>query len=34
MIEIAFPKVPVISLNEIPNYIDIEAVGMVKLDDS
>ncbi|WP_242950710.1 flagellar biosynthesis protein FlhA [Clostridium grantii] len=34
MIEIAFPKVAVISLNEIPNYIDIEAVGMVKLDDS
>ncbi|WP_461205801.1 flagellar biosynthesis protein FlhA [Clostridium sp. DL1XJH146] len=34
MIEMAFPKVPVISLNEIPNNIDIEAVGMVKLDDS
>lgn len=34
MIEIAFPKIQVISLNEIPNYIDIEAVGMVKLDDN
>ena len=33
LIEMAFPDLPVISLNEIPNAIEIEGVGMVKTDD-
>src|SRR5699024_2166635 len=33
MIELAFPSIAVLSLNEIPNSIDIEAVGMVNIDD-
>lgn len=32
MIEIAFPNLGVLSLNEIPNTIEIEAIGMVKVD--
>lgn len=33
MIELAFPHVGVLSLNEIPNSMEIEAVGMVNIDD-
>lgn len=33
MIEMAFPNIAVLSLNEIPNSIEIEAVGMVNVDD-
>ena len=33
MIELAFPQIAVLSLNEIPNSIEINAVGMVSIDD-
>jgi flagellar biosynthesis protein FlhA len=33
MIELAFPQIAVLSLNEIPNSVEIEAVGMVNIDD-
>jgi flagellar biosynthesis protein FlhA len=32
LIEMAFPQLAVLSLNEVPNYIEIEAVGMVSVD--
>jgi flagellar biosynthesis protein FlhA len=34
LIEMTFPDLAVISLNEIPNSIEIEGVGMVKMDDN
>ena len=34
MIEMAFPYIAVLSLNEIPNSIEIEAVGMVNIYDN
>jgi len=33
LIEMTFPDLPVISLNEIPNSIEIEGLGMVKTND-
>lgn len=33
MVELAFPQLPVVSLNEVPNFVEIEAVGMVNVDD-
>ena len=33
MIELAFSQLAVVSLNEIPNFVEIEAVGMVNIDD-
>ncbi|HZK34587.1 MAG TPA: FHIPEP family type III secretion protein, partial [Bacillota bacterium] len=32
LIELAFPHIGVLSLNEVPNHIEIEAVGMVNVD--
>src|SRR6056297_714133 len=34
LIEMTFPDLPVISLNEIPNSIEIEGLGMVKINDN
>lgn len=34
MIHITFPQLAVLSLNEIPNEVEIEAVGMVEINDS
>jgi flagellar biosynthesis protein FlhA len=34
MIEMAFPQLAVLSLNEVPNSVEIEAVGMVNLHDN
>jgi len=34
LIEMTFPDLPVISLNEIPNSVEIEGLGMVKLNDN
>lgn len=34
LIEMAFPQLPVLSLNEIPNSIDLESIGMVSVDDN
>ncbi|MTI65706.1 MAG: flagellar biosynthesis protein FlhA [Firmicutes bacterium] len=34
MIEMAFPNLAVLSLNEIPNNVEIEAVGMVRLNEN
>ncbi|MEA3423159.1 MAG: flagellar biosynthesis protein FlhA [Bacillota bacterium] len=34
LIEMTFPDLPVLSLNEIPNSVEIEGVGMVKIDDN
>lgn len=34
LIEMAFPDLAVISLNEIPNSIEIEGVGMVKIEEA
>jgi len=34
MIEMAFPNIAVLSLNEVPNSIEIEAVGMVNIYDN
>ncbi len=34
LIEMAFPQLAVLSLNEIPNSIDLEGVGMVRVDDN
>ncbi|MCG8482262.1 MAG: flagellar biosynthesis protein FlhA [Clostridia bacterium] len=33
LIEMAFPQLAVLSLNEIPNSIDFEGIGMVSVDD-
>lgn len=33
LIEMAFPQLAVLSLNEIPNTIDLEGIGMVRVDD-
>ncbi len=33
MIELAFPNIAVLSLNEIPNSVEIKTVGMVDVDD-
>lgn len=33
LIEMAFPQLAVLSLNEIPNSIDFEGIGMVTVDD-
>lgn len=33
MIELAFPSIAVLSLNEIPNFVEIKTVGMVDIDD-
>ena len=34
LIEMTFPDLAVISLNEIPNSIEIEGLGMVKMNDN
>lgn len=34
LIEMAFPQLAVLSLNEIPNSIDLEGIGMVSVDDN
>lgn len=34
LIEMTFPDLPVISLNEIPNSVEIEGIGMVKIDEN
>jgi len=34
LIEMAFPDLPVISLNEIPNSVEIEGLGMIKKNDN
>ena len=34
MVEMAFPHIAVLSLNEVPNSIEIEAVGMVNIYDN
>ncbi len=33
LIEMTFPSVPVLSLNEIPNTVELEGIGMVRIDD-
>jgi len=33
LIEMTFPNVPVLSLNEIPNSVELEGIGMVRIDD-
>lgn len=34
MLELVFPEIPVISMNEVPGIIGINSVGMVSLDDN
>ncbi len=34
LIEMTFPDLPVLSLNEIPNVVDIEGIGMVRIDEN
>lgn len=34
MVEMVFPDIPVLSMNEIPGYIGINSVGVVSLDDN
>ena len=33
LVEMTFPDLPVLSLNEIPNSVDIEGLGMVRVDE-
>lgn len=34
LLEMTFPDLPVLSLNEIPNSLEIEGLGMVKIDEN